>query len=221
MGNVFSGQTEDLLLYVVGPLLAFALVVTVLALWARISSRLAAGADSWREPPAEANSPHYRTPAAFVAPAGAPRSVRWLARTAAAWGAATLAVWSFVTICVAAFTGPCVAMLVPITAAVASVLVIRTSLALPAREHPTAAARIDRARVALLVHHVALFVLGTGLFGLLMLSELYFWNSPTPRGSTRTTWMLAIYAVLVIAPSAMGVGLERWLRSVRPLYAAA
>lgn len=224
LGNLFSSAVEDLLLYVVAPVTTIGLAVGIGAAQRLVSQRLGAGAESWRDPlaPRVASSDaDYRAPASASAAPEVPATVRRLVRFGVLWSAATLVAFVVLATVTLAVAGPCMALPVPLTAALASVLMLRACITLPDRGASGALARLDGARAALLVHHGVLLTLGTLLVGLLVLSDTYFWNSPLERGVDRLAGLAFGYGALVLAPCLVGLGLARWLRSVRALYVAA
>ncbi len=224
LGNIFGGATEDLLLYGVAPVSMLALLSTLAVVSHAVTRRFAERADSWRDPLAprkEPTSVDYRATAGTMMTPEAPRSVRWLASAGLAWSASTLLAFGVLTVLGIGLVGPCVASFLPSTAVLAAALVLRVSLALPDRGHERAIAHIDRARTALHLHHAALFLAGTALAALILLSDEYFWNSLlAPEGSRAVSVALA-YGALVIAPCVVGAGLSGWMRTVTALYVPA
>lgn len=221
MGNIFSGEVEDLLLGSIGALL-LAIVLGLAALEVVLRRRLRAHAESWLAPPApvDERSAHYRAPAAVQLAPRAPRSVRWLARALAAWGLGIAAFWVFAAACTFALAGLSPLMFVP---AVLGVLppwrLTQAGLALCDRHDATLAARTEQARWWLLAHHVVVLLVGTGFLVLLVLSNQYFWTGLDDQRASQLAQFLVSYALGVLLPTLGAIGLARWLRSVRGLYA--
>lgn len=223
LGNLFDGATEDVLLYVVAPGVGVGSLAAFAALQWLVSRRLAASAESWRDPHAsrpEVATVDYRAPATTHAAAGAPRTVRWLARLGVSWSLATFLVYGVAAVIVYGGLGACGALLSVLVPWVTALVVARCALGMTDRHGEAVGRHLERARTALLVHHALLLLEGTALVVLLFGSDAYFWNAPGEPGAERLVWLGVGYALVVLVPCAVGVALTWWLRSVRGLYAS-
>jgi hypothetical protein len=219
VGHLFSGHAEDLLLYGALPVSVIALAMAIVLLQRAVSRRLHAAHESWLGPltPHDESSVGYRAPAARRLTSKAPRSLRWVVRLAVTWAAVTIAFWLFVTVCTTPIVGvwPCLLLLV--TGAVASARLVQASLAVCDRHDVAIPTRVVRARTWLLVHHAIVLVAGTGLLAVLVLSNQFFWNAAPDGQSAQLIELLVFYAVSIVAPSIVALGLVRGLQSAAAL----
>jgi len=224
LGNIFGGATEDVLLYGVAPVSMLALLAALAVVSHTVKRRFDERAESWRDPLAARQEPSnvdYRATAGAMTAPAAPRSVRWLASAGLAWSASTLLSFGVLTVIGVGFLGPCIGAFLPVTALIACGCVLSACLSLPDHGDARSLSRLDRAQRALHLHHAAIFLFGTGIAVLVLLSDAYFWTSIAAPDGSRPVSVTLTWAALVVAPCVVGTGLARWMRSVRALYVPA
>jgi hypothetical protein len=219
MGNIFSGETEDFLLYVAIPLLLVALAVAVAGFETLLRERLRVHAPSWVETtvkPTDERSVHYRAPASTMPLPEAPRSIQRLTRWVALWSIAVCATWALVGVTLSGTQ-----LLLPLLGMVAVVPVARTAFTLCDR-NAAALQRIETARTFILVHHGAFALVTTCFFALFALSNQFFWNNPSGHHrNEQLLWVVILYCVVGIPSSVVGFVLASRLKAARSLYAQA
>ena len=220
MGNIFSGATEDFLLYVASPLLALTFLVALGLFEASLRARFRANSASWlgASIARDERSVHYRSPASTQPTPEAPRSVRWLSRSVGVWGIGVCAFWVLVGICLVGIVNTKLSLLLPVIGIISLVPVARASLSLSDRNATDNPKRLQEARLSILVHHALLMLLATGFLGLFILSNEFFWNGADDHRSTELIQFLIAYAALIIPTAIVGFGLGAWLKSAEALY---
>lgn len=225
MGNVFDGGTESFLLACI-PSLSLAMAIGFLAFRVVLGRRIARHAESWPAEPAprEDERVQYRTPAVALGPHRLPRRVRWLANVTFVWGAGIAAFWllACIALVVAHGTVPLAAcaLFAAILGGRCGVHLLRAALSLTHRT-PSVLPHIVRARTWLRIHHVTVFLLGTGLLFLFVLSNQFFWNAVSDTRAAQLVEFAWIYGLVVLLPSALGALLSHQLGRIERVYQAA
>lgn len=220
MGNIFSGATEDFLLYVAIPLLTLTVLVALALLETSLRARFHANSASWMSAPIprDERSAHYRAPASTQSTPSTPRRVRWLSRSVGMWGIAVCAMWVLIGVCLTEYASTKLSLLLPLVGIATLLPVARTPLALSDRNASDNPKRLQDARVSILVHHAVLVLLATGFLALFILSNQFFWNGADDHRTQQLVDFLIAYCVLVIPSSIVGFALAAWLKSAKALY---
>ena len=224
MGNIFDGGTEDLLLYGAIPFVLVTLTLAIAILGAAVARRFRLHQASWIEkhaPTAERDR-QYRMPAATQSVPMAPTSVVLTAQAAQAWGVGIGAFWLLTSCVLALGVGEAAGLVLAFaTASLGAVVcwaLARASLAMGDRDDTTVIARIERARLWLLLHHVLLLMFATLFMLLFVASNQFFWNATDDGRLRQLRELAAMYALFVVVPSALGLWLWRGLGSVCARY---
>jgi len=217
MGSIFSGAIEDLLLYWAIPMALSAFVTAMFVLELVTRERFRRHERSWLAVPVPTDTAHFRT--AAVLPGRAPTEVGVLVRFVLAW-AVSLAIFLGSVALLA--TVARVWWLIPIALGLGiptTVRMVQGALAMCDRDGANVRLQIPRARTWLLVHHGVVFVTGTGLLLLLVVSNQFFWNGASDHGSGHLVEFVALYLNLVLIPAGVGVLLAQRLGRVLHDYA--
>lgn len=222
MGNLFSGETEDFLLYAAIPLFTLAILVALAFFETSLRARFRANSASWlgASVARDERIVHYRSPASTQPTPEAPRSVRWLSRSVGVWGISVCALWVLVGICLVGIVNTKLSLLLPVIGIITLIPVARTPLALSDRNASDNPKRLQDARLSILVHHAVLALLATGFLGLFTLSNQFFWNGADDNRMQQFIDVLIAYGALIIPTSIVGFGLAAWLKSAKALYPA-
>lgn len=216
MGNVFSGATEDLLLYFVCPGIALVTLLTLARALTLLAARLRENTH-WERRGADVNeaSLRYRTAAAQTE-MGAPPAIRHLALGLVLWAFGNAALWVLV-FAVAAIVERYWACLTAPLCLVACYQVTECAFALADRQSAEVHKHLRRARRWVALHHGLWFLVGTTLFVLLMLSTAYFWNSSDDH-VRRQGQYLGAYLFFVVVPTGGAFLLHRALKRIASHY---